>query len=317
MKPAAQFVYATLALALLSVIAVGEFRHPHEALPRGLEPGPAHAGRVTAESAPLSSGPQGSKAVPAEATDTVTGPGSGKSHLSLLPISDQGTIPTEAVHKALIEHPEWLQEMSEALQHKQQAQRDAQLKRAIAANRESLHGLKDDPIVGAADGDVTIVEFFDYQCPFCKRLAPEVEKLIKTDSRVRVVYKEFPILDPASAIAAKAALAAQAQDKYEAFHNALLADTTKEHELTEVHIVEVAKTVGIDVDRLKADMAKPELDAQIAANRQLAQSIGITGTPGLIIDDGLVPGALPYDRLVQLVAQQRGASRSAVHVATP
>ena len=227
----------------------------------------------------------------------------------------------KAVKVAIMADPAMLQEAYGALQQRQQAAQMAKAKEQIAARHDDLFAKSGDPVVGPAgpggEGVVTLVEFFDYECPFCKRVAPELEKLVANDPKVRVVYKEFPILGPVSVIAAKAALAAQAQGKYEPFHNALLADATKEHELTEAHIIEIAKNAGVDLDRLKADVANPDLDLRINANRQLAQALGITGTPGLIVGDSLAPGALPYDRLAQMVAQQRTTSQSTQRAAVP
>lgn len=211
-----------------------------------------------------------------------------------------------AVHDALMAHPEWLMEMSQALRQKQQTAQQEQAKKALADNRDAVYHNSADPVVGNPGGDVTVVEFFDVECPYCKIVAPEIARLYAADKGVRVVFKEYPILGPASVIAAKAALASIKQGRYEVFHNALMADKTQEHQLTEAHIFDLARSVHLNLTRLKHDMASPELDAQIAANKALAATIGVRGTPGLIIGDKLTPGAMPYPAMLRAVAEMRG-----------
>ncbi|MFO0730999.1 MAG: DsbA family protein [Nitrospiraceae bacterium] len=133
-------------------------------------------------------------------------------------------------------------------------------------------------------GTATLVEFFDYRCGYCGgQRAPS--QLQKEDSRVRVVYKDFPILGEASELAAKAALASKAQGKHQAFHEALLAS---KGEMTKESIFAIAKEVGLDTNRLDADMRNPEWQQVIERNRALARSLGINGTPGFIVGTELV-----------------------------
>ncbi len=157
---------------------------------------------------------------------------------------------------------------------------------------------------GNPKGEVTLVEFFDYRCGFCKRAAPAVTQLQKEDSRVRIVYKDFPILGEPSEMAAKAALASQAQGKHQAFHEALLGSKT---EITKEELLRVAAQVGLDPNRLEADMANPEWQKVIDRNRALAKELGINGTPGFIVGTQLVPGALDVNGLKDLIA--RAANR--------
>ncbi len=143
------------------------------------------------------------------------------------------------------------------------------------------------PVIGNTKADTTIVIFTDYQCPYCKAAEPRVLQLTKDDPGVKVVIKEFPILGPASVVATKAALAAVKQGKYEAFHNALMAFRGT---LTEDVIFSTAKTVGLDVERLKKDMITPEITDQIIDNYNLARAMKISVTPGYMVNSHVLSG---------------------------
>jgi protein-disulfide isomerase len=147
-----------------------------------------------------------------------------------------------------------------------------------------LHGPASHTL-GNPNGDVTIIEFFDYACPYCKAAEPRLEAFLKADRNVRLVVEEFPILTPASAIASRAALAADRQGKYAAFHQALM---LYRGGLDEDAILGVAKDVGLNIQRLRRDMANPKLTAAIDANLKLAKTIGAHGTPTLIVDDRIL-----------------------------
>lgn len=205
------------------------------------------------------------------------------------------------------DHPKDIMESVQAYQMeqrtKQQAAAQEKARLGIAENHDALYSDPSDPVVGT--GNVTVVEFFDAECPYCKRIAPDLARLIAENRDVRIVFKEYPILGPGSVVAAKAALAALKQGKYDAFHTALMADQTPEHQLAEPRIMEIAKAVGLNVVGLKADMQDPAIEAKINKNIALAQALGVRGTPGLIIGDQLSPGALPYPALAQAVANAR------------
>lgn len=214
----------------------------------------------------------------------------------------------EAMLKAYFdEHPEILVEVSQKLRAKQLADRQAQGRKALAENKPELFENGGDPFIGNPLGDVTLVEFFDNECPFCKKLSPAIEKLVSEDSGVRVVFKEFPILGPGSETSARYALAAIAQGKYAPFHSALMNDKTPEHQLAEPHILEIAAKAGLDVERLKRDAAQPAITARIEANRSLARKLTISATPGLVIGDKIESGALTIEALRQAVAESRKA----------
>jgi len=158
------------------------------------------------------------------------------------------------------------------------------------------------PVGGNPKGDVTIVEFFDYRCPYCKQVHPTLQKLLDQDRKLRFVYKEFPVLGEQSDIAAHAALAARLQGRYEAFHNAMMA---AKGQISEELVYRVAGSVGLDVDRLKRDMTDPEIERALSANRALAKALELRGTPGFIIGDHIVPGAIDLDALKTMVADAR------------
>lgn len=197
----------------------------------------------------------------------------------------------------LLKNPGLLLEVMERLEEQQkQAARD-KASEAIVANKAALFGSADDFVVNP-DGAVPVVEFFDYQCGYCKRMLPTIVRLLDENSNVRFIFKELPILGPASTVASKAALASKRQDKYLDFHNAMMA---LRRPLDESAVYETAETVGIDVARLKRDMADPEIQAVIERNRRLAEGMGLRGTPSFIIGDALVPGAIQYEQFTQLV----------------
>lgn len=206
------------------------------------------------------------------------------------------------VRDYLVAHPEVL---IEALQAYDAAQRETQAKQqqeALLAHRDLLEGGPGSPVLGNPEGDVLMVEFFDYRCPYCRAVAPNVMETVRQDGQIRLVMKEFPILGPDSVYAARAALAAEKQGKYEPFHVALMAVDGK---LTEKAVMTVARDVGLDVARLQEDLASPEVDAALQRNAELAKALGIGGTPAFIIGDQLVPGAVELQDLRDLVAKSR------------
>ena len=158
------------------------------------------------------------------------------------------------------------------------------------------------PNLGNPEGDVTVVEFFDYNCPYCRSAGQTVQALLAADANVRVIYREWPILGDDSVIAARAALAAREQGKYEAFHWALM---NGEGRVTEALIFKVARDLGMDVAQLEADMVSPAVEAHIALSNALAQQLGFTGTPAFIVGDKTAPGMLSFDEITRLVADAR------------
>ncbi len=205
------------------------------------------------------------------------------------------------IRNYLLANPELLVEVMQKLEQRQQAKKKTDLVGAIKSNRKALFASTTDFIVNPL-GRIPVVEFFDYQCGYCKKFLPSVNRLLETDKTVRFVFKEFPILGPVSVTASRAALAAKMQGKYLAFHNAVLGLRRR---LSETLIFQIAGDVGLDVARLKADMGKPEITAIIDGNRKLAAAMGIRGTPSIVIGEQMAPGAISYEQLTAMVDQAR------------
>lgn len=210
----------------------------------------------------------------------------------------------KVIHDYFIAHPEFMIEVLHEADAKLKAEKADDTRQAIAAKRDELLHDASAPVGGNPNGDVTLVEFFDYRCPYCKEVEPSLEALIRQDPKLRIVYKEFPVLGPASVFATRMALAARKQGKYAAFHTAMMA--TK-GEIDEAVVLKVAKSVGVDVDKAKAEMTAPDIDALIKRNYALADALDIEGTPAFIIGDTLIPGATDIDKLRRLVADARKA----------
>ncbi len=205
------------------------------------------------------------------------------------------------IRNYLLQNPELLVEVMRKLEARQKAEEEAGMAGKIQANRNALFASRDDFIANPM-GKFPVVEFFDYQCGYCKRFLPTMARLLKTDKSVRFVFKEFPILGEVSVTAAKAALAAKMQGKYRTFHDTLMGLRRR---LSEAAIYQTAKDIGLDLKRLKRDMESPKVARIIKANRELAASMGIRGTPSLIVGERLVPGAIDYDQLTALIEQAK------------
>lgn len=219
----------------------------------------------------------------------------GAAHMGWLPATSGA-----AIHDYIIAHPEILVEAQNKLQEQQDASDDAE--RQTAVDKIGLKRFFDPRlafVVGPANARTTVVEFFDYNCPYCRASAPTVRKLFEAHGNVRFAFIEFPIKGAQSTIAARAALAARKQqpDKYLAFHFALMSEQNIVDENT---VYADAQKVGLDVAKLKADMRSPDVDYAIAASHNLAEAVGIDGTPAFIIDGRMREGALDDATLRQL-----------------
>jgi protein-disulfide isomerase len=217
-------------------------------------------------------------------------------------VRDRGEI-ERIVRDVIRENPEIVLEALDALRTREAKAREEQALRMLTERREELLRDPASPVGGNPQGDVTIVEFFDYQCGYCKTVHGTMKDLLASDERIRKVYKEFPILGPGSVIASRAALASRAQGRYLAFHDALMEARGAMNEET---VLRIARSVGLDVDRLRRDMSAPEVERAIRANMALAQALGIQGTPAFVIGDQVVPGAMEIDGLRMLVRRARG-----------
>ncbi|MGI8658256.1 MAG: DsbA family protein [Candidatus Limnocylindria bacterium] len=208
----------------------------------------------------------------------------------------------QRVREYLLKNPEVIMEALQLLQERQRAAEAENFKRTIAERSDEILNDPAAPVGGNSEGDVTLVEFFDYNCPYCRRVAPTVSDLEEADPDLRIVYKEFPILGPGSEFAARAALASGKQGKYVPFHNALM---RADEQVTEDTVMEIARQVGLDTEQLKADMQDPEIEEAITRNLQLADALQITGTPSFVIGQQIVPGAVDLGTLQGLVARAR------------
>jgi protein-disulfide isomerase len=231
--------------------------------------------------------------------------------LSLVPLAATATSDEldearvrELVYEAIRDRPEIIVEALELLQQRDQAQQAAAAQSLLSDQRFLLERDPNAPVLGNPDGDVTVVEFFDYNCPFCKRAMPEVQGLLADDGNVRLVYREWPILGEGSDFAARAALASRNQGKYEEFHTALMGLKGR---VEEASVLRMAKKIGLDVDQLRTDMGSPEVEAHIATSMQLAQTLGFSGTPSFVIGDARVPGFVEQARLQSFVDESREA----------
>lgn len=208
----------------------------------------------------------------------------------------------ELVAEALRENPELVLEALQALEQRQaEAEAKATLS-ALSAERSTLEQDSNAPVLGNPDGDVTVVEFFDYNCPYCKQAAPEIDALLEADKSVRLVLREWPILSEGSAFAARAALASRVQGKYAEFHEALM---TMRGRLEAETILRIAGETGLDVEKLQIDMKSPEVEEHIATSMRLAEALGFNGTPAFVIGDQLIPGFVERDQLTEAVAAAR------------
>jgi protein-disulfide isomerase len=204
----------------------------------------------------------------------------------------------------LMENPEILREVLAALEEKESRERAAKVALAIVEHKQALLEAPGTMVLGNPDGDVTLVEFFDYNCGYCRRAMPDLMALLETDKNLRVVLKEFPILSEDSVHAARASVAAARQGKYLDFHSRMLASKGTSDE---AQALRVAADLGLDLERLRADMAAPETQKLIADNQTLASNIGIEGTPAYIIGTTLVPGAIGLEGLRQVIEEARSA----------
>jgi protein-disulfide isomerase len=217
------------------------------------------------------------------------------------------------VHESVLRQVGLLGEMNQAEMKRRQdemAARQAKAGDFIAAHHAALFEDPRDGRAGAAKPVLTIAMFYDPECPICKALQPTLDRLLKEHPEIAIVYKDFPILGAGSFTASRAALASVGQGKYAAFHDALMGSRIAEHQLTEANVVEMAKSVGLDVDRLKADMAAPALQAALGGTHQMAQELAISGTPTLVIGTQLLVGNVPYEQLVALINQSVTAAKA-------
>lgn len=209
------------------------------------------------------------------------------------------------VRDALKHDPSILRDAVVALQADDGEREKTASRAAVSAARDAMVD-PNDPIAGNPHGGVTIVEFFDVRCPYCRKLEPEMAAFLAADTDVRLVYKDLPILGPASVLGTKALLAAQKQDAYERLRDVVM---RMPPDITRAAIETQAAKLGLDSGRLLHDMDDPSIQRRIDANLRLAQRLNIQGTPAMVIGDDLLPGAVDAAELKQAVARARSAKK--------
>jgi len=208
----------------------------------------------------------------------------------------------EIIRSYLLENPEVIAEAVRMLEEKQKLATEEDAKRALTIHRQTLLADPATPSQGDASADVTVVEFFDYRCGVCRKVYPIVASLTGSDRKIRRVYKDWPILGPESVYAARAALASRYQNKYVEFHHAMMEARVN---LTEQSIVDIGVRVGLDKTQLLRDMERPEIEATLRRNFELADALKLNGTPSFVIGDNVVRGARDLQTLQNLVAEAR------------
>ena len=208
------------------------------------------------------------------------------------------------VHNYLIAHPEVLQEAMAELEKRQTAAELEKHKAAVKQNAQQLFSSPRQVVLGNPDGNVTFVEFFDYNCGYCKHAMSDMLTLLKDDSKLKVVLKEFPVLGPGSVEAARVAVAVRMQDpkKYLAFHTKLLGG--RGH-ADGARALAVAKELGLDMDRLQKDIKGPEVEKTLKQDFKLAEALGLNGTPSYVIGDSVIVGAIGLKGLQEKVNTAR------------
>ncbi len=216
------------------------------------------------------------------------------------------------VHDYLVNNPEVLVEAGQSLQQQQINKQQQQTNQAIAANKNVLFHALISPKLGAKNSDITVIEFFDYQCGYCRKMEPVLAKILQDDKTVLVIHKHLPIFGERSAYAARLALAAQLQGKYLAFHQALM---SAKGGLDQDKLILIAQATGLNTKKLIQDSQNPNVTQELAANQQLANSLGLMGTPALIVAKSkergsssaayLVPSAVRLETLQAMINRLR------------
>ncbi len=208
------------------------------------------------------------------------------------------------IKRYILNHPDLILESVQRHQIKEENVEKEQAKKQIESLRPQLVSDPDTPVGGNTKGDVTVIEFIDYRCGYCKRAHSTVKKLLKDDNAVRYVIKDFPILGPQSVIASRAALAIWRiyPEKHQAYHNEMMLSRGA---IDEKLVVEMANKLGIDKKLLKTKMADKAIDEVLAKNFRLAKALNINGTPAFIIGDEILPGAVDLATLKKIVAKAR------------
>jgi protein-disulfide isomerase len=201
------------------------------------------------------------------------------------------------VHDYIMAHPEIIPEAMARMQNRE-------IEKLLASNRKEIQTPFAGAMAGNPKGDVTLVVFFDFACPYCRQGHADVAKLIASDPNVRVVFRDFPVLSPASDEAAMAALSAAQQGRYQKFHDAMFETPGK---VTHERTVAIVRTAGLDEMKTARDLNSPALKAEIKKNLDLGRALGLTGTPSYVVGNQILAGAVGLDQLKDAVAAARAA----------
>ncbi len=220
--------------------------------------------------------------------------------------SEQRSEINKLIHQYILDNPQVILQSVQRMQAESEQKSRQKAKVNVTTYHEELVNDPDAPVAGNPKGNVTVVEFFDYRCGYCKRVFPAIQALLESDSNIRYVFKEFPILGPDSVFASRAALALWRMDKskYHDFHAAMMLNKGA---LSESKVLTLASKLGIDAKALRSAAEAPEIDKILARNFKLAEALNINGTPAFVIGDELIPGAADLDTLRQKIRQARGS----------
>ncbi|MBU2145842.1 MAG: DsbA family protein [Alphaproteobacteria bacterium] len=208
----------------------------------------------------------------------------------------------QRVRDYLLANPEVIVEALQTLEVRRQQAEESEAQSLLNSRADDVFHDPESPVGGNPDGDVTMVEFFDYNCPYCRQVAPIMIDAEADDPELRIVYKEFPILGPGSIFAAKAALAAARQGRYVEFHKAMMNASGR---VDEALTLSIAEEAGLDIERLKLDIQDPAVQAEIDGNIELAQALRINGTPAFVIGDEILRGATDLETMTRLIEGAR------------
>ena len=208
------------------------------------------------------------------------------------------------IRKSLLNNPEIILEVINLLQDQENEEKERSQLAILEEIGDSLRNNSETPFIGNPNGDVTIIEFFDYKCVYCRQFYSQINSIIQNDNGIRIVFYDLPILGPESTLAARASIALSklSPNNFIKFHSALM---EMRGTLTETTIIQLAEEIGIDSDNLLLIMNDPEIDEIIQENIELALSIGINGTPGFIIGDKVIPGFIDVSEVLNLVKDTR------------
>lgn len=212
----------------------------------------------------------------------------------------------EAVRSYLMENPQVIMDAVQVLEQRQAAEQERADQNLVSDNAEALFNDGFSFVGGNPDGDITVVEFLDYRCGYCRRAHPEVAKLLDSDGNIRLIIKEFPILGDQSVLASRFAIATKivaGDDAYKQVSDALIEFNG---DITVPALARMASTLGLDGDAIEAEMNSDAVTDQISKTRELAQALRINGTPTFVMQDELIRGYVPYDQMTIIIDEKRG-----------